>query len=314
MRVLVTGGAGFIGSSLVHALIAGGDAVAVVDDLSTGTVANLHPAAAFRSMDILDPALTEMMADFAPEAVVHLAAQTDVQRSIADPERDRAVNVDGTVAVARAAAAAGARVMLSASSAAVYGDPEALPISETASKRPINPYGASKLAAESALARTLEGTGVDFACMRFSNVYGPRQDWRGEGGVVAILGARFAAGERPVIYGDGTQTRDFIYVGDVVAFILDALDAQVPLVGGSPDGAAYNVSTGTATSVEQVASYLRAISGVLVGIDHEPAREGDIRHSVLDPTKAAAALEWRAAQPIESGLAITWRWLSANLR
>ena len=314
MRVLVTGGAGFIGSNLVHALIAGGDTVAVVDDLSTGTVANLHPAAAFRSMDILDPALAQVIADFAPEAVVHLAAQTDVQRSIADPERDRAVNVDGTVAVARAAAAAGARLMLSASSAAVYGDPEALPIPETAPKRPINPYGASKLAAESALARALEGTGVDFACMRFANVYGPRQDWRGEGGVVAILGARFAAGERPVVFGDGTQTRDFIYVGDVVAFILDALDAEAPLAGGSPDGPAYNVSTGTATSVEQVASYLRAISGVLVGIDHGPARGGDIRHSVLDPTKAAAALEWRAAQPIESGLAITWRWLSANLR
>ena len=314
MRVLVTGGAGFIGSSLVHALIAGGDTVAVVDDLSTGTVANLHPGASFRSLDVLDPALVQVMADFAPEAVVHLAAQTDVQRSIADPERDRAVNVDGTVAVARAAAAAGARVMLSASSAAVYGDPETLPILETAPKRPINPYGASKLAAESALAQALAGTGVDFACMRFANVYGPRQDWRGEGGVVAILGAKFAAGERPVIFGDGTQTRDFIYVGDVVAFILCALDAETPLASGSPDGPAYNVSTGTATSVEQVASYLRALSGVLVGIDHEAVRAGDIRHSVLDPAKAAAALEWRAVQPIESGLAITWRWLSANLR
>ena len=204
--------------------------------------------------------------------------------------------------------------MLSASSAAVYGDPETLPIAETAPKRPINPYGASKLAAEAALARALAGTGVDFACMRFANVYGPRQDWRGEGGVVAILGSKFAAGERPVIFGDGTQTRDFIYVGDVVAFILDALDSAAPLAGVVPDGPAYNVSTGLPTSVEQVASYLRALSGVLVGIDHEPAREGDIEHSVLDPAKAAAALDWRAAQPIEAGLAITWRWLSATLR
>jgi len=313
MRVLVTGGAGFIGSSLVHALIAGGNAVAVIDDLSTGSVADLHPAASFRSLDVLDPTLAQVMADFAPEAVVHLAAQTDVQRSIADPGRDRAVNVDGTVAVARVAAAAGARVMLSASSA-VYGDPETLPIAETAPKRPINPYGASKLAAESALAQALAGTGVDFACMRLANVYGPRQDWRGEGGVVAILGAKFAAGKRPAIFGDGTQTRDFIYVGDVVAFILSALDAETPLASGSPDGPAYNVSTGTATSVEQVAGYLCALSDVLVGIDHEPARQGDIRHSVLDPAKAAAALDWRAAQPIESGLAITWRWLSTTLR
>ena len=314
MRVLVTGGAGFIGSNLVHALISGGNAVAVVDDLSTGSVANLHPAAHFRSLDILDPALAEVMAEFAPDAVVHLAAQTDVQRSIADPERDRAVNVDGTAAVARAAVAAGARRVLSASSAAVYGDPESVPIPETAGKRPINPYGASKLAAESALAEALEGTGVDFACMRFANVYGPRQDWRGEGGVVAILGSRFAAGERPVIFGDGTQTRDFIYVGDVVAFVLDALESESRLAGEAPDGPAYNVSTGVPTSVEQVASYLRALSGVLVGIDHEPVREGDIRHSVLDPAKAERIVGWQARQPIEAGLAITWRWLSATLR
>jgi UDP-glucose 4-epimerase len=314
MRVLVTGGAGFIGSNLIHALVSGGHAVAVVDDLSAGSVANLHPSAHFRSLDILDPALGVVMAEFAPEAVVHLAAQTDVQRSIADPERDRAVNVDGTAAVARAAAAAGARRVLSASSAAVYGDPEVLPLAETAAKRPMNPYGVSKLAAEAALADALAGTGVDFASMRFSNVYGPRQDWRGEGGVVAILGSRFASGQTPVIFGDGRQTRDFIYVGDVVAFILDALETLPPLAGEMPDGPAYNVSTGAATSVEQVASYLRAVSLAMVGIEHLPAREGDILHSVLDPAKAARTIGWQARQPIDAGLAITWRWLSATLR
>lgn len=313
MRVLVTGGAGFIGSNLVHALIAGGHDVAVVDDLSTGSVGNLHPAALFRRLDVLDPGLAEAMSAFSPETVVHLAAQTDVQRSIADPERDRAVNVDGTVAVAKAAAAAGARRVLSASSAAVYGDPESVPLGEGAAKRPVNPYGASKLAAESALAEALQGTGVDFASMRFANVYGPRQDWRGEGGVVAILGSRFASGSQPVIFGDGLQTRDFIYVGDVVAFILEAIESAASLAGEMPDGPAYNVSTGVATSVEQVASYLRALSGVLVAIDHQAAREGDIAHSVLDPSKAAAVIGWRARQPIETGLAITWRWLAANL-
>jgi UDP-glucose 4-epimerase len=313
MRVLVTGGAGFIGSNLVHALVASGHSVAVVDDLSTGSVANIHPSAQFRSLDVLDPELADVMAGFGPEAVVHLAAQTDVQSSIADPERDRAVNVDGTLAVARAAAAAGARRVLSASSAAVYGDPEALPLPETAAKRPANPYGASKLAAEGALAETLAGTGVDFASMRFSNVYGPRQDWRGEGGVVAILGSRFASGQVPVIFGDGRQTRDFIYVGDVVAFILDALEWEGPLSGEMPDGPAYNVSTGVATSIEQVGSYLRALSRVPVEMEHKPAREGDILHSVLDPAKAARVLGWRAQQPIEAGLAITWRWLAASL-
>ena len=313
MRVLVTGGAGFIGSNLVHALIAGGHSVGVFDDLSTGSVANLHPAASFRSLDVLDPGMPAAMADFAPDAVVHLAAQTDVQRSIADPERDRAVNVGGTAAIARAAAAAGARRMLSASSAAVYGDPESLPLSEAADKRPANPYGLSKLAAEAALADALEGTGVDFASMRFSNVYGPRQDWRGEGGVVAIMAAHFASGQAPVIFGDGRQTRDFIYVGDVVAFILDALELDSPLAGPMPDGPAYNVSTGLPTSVEQVVGHLRALSRVLTEAEHRPARDGDILHSVLDPAKAARAVGWQARQPIEAGLAITWRWLSASL-
>jgi UDP-glucose 4-epimerase len=312
MRVLVTGGAGFIGSSLVHALIGGGSQVGVIDDFSTGSMANVHPAVWLRRMDILDPGLSDAVAEFAPEAVVHLAAQTDVSRSFADPERDRAVNVSGTAAVACAAAGAGARRVLSASSAAVYGVPESLPLREDAPKRPANPYGVSKLAAESALAEALSGTGVDFASMRFSNVYGPRQDWRGEGGVVAIFAARLAAGERPVIYGDGRQTRDFIYVGDVVAFIAEALESAAPLAGPMPDGPAYNVSTGNAVSVLQVAAYLSAASGVLKQPEPRPARQGDIADSALDPAKAAA-LGWHAAQPIDSGLAFTWRWMCANL-
>jgi UDP-glucose 4-epimerase len=313
MRVLVTGGAGFIGSNLVHALINGGVDVGIVDDFSTGSMANIHPAAWLRRMDILDPGLASAVAEFAPDAVVHLAAQTDVTRSIEDPERDRAVNVDGTVAVAQAAAAAGARRMLSASSAAVYGVPDSLPIREDAAKRPANPYGASKLAAESALAETLAGTGVDFACMRFSNVYGPRQDWRGEGGVVAIFAARLAAGERPVIYGDGRQTRDFIYVGDVVAFIFGALEFEGVLAQPGPDGPAYNVSTGQPTSVAQIAAYLSAASRVLKAPEQQDAREGDIPESVLDPAKVSEALGWAAAQSLENGLAFTWRWMCANL-
>jgi UDP-glucose 4-epimerase len=313
MRVLVTGGAGFIGSNLVHALIGGGHEVGVIDDFSTGAVANLHPAVWLRHMDILDPTMPDAVAEFAPDAVVHLAAQTDVTRSIADPDRDRAVNVDGTVAVARAAAAAGARRMLSASSAAVYGVPEALPLREDAPKRPANPYGASKLAAESALAETLAGTGVDFACMRFSNVYGPRQDWRGEGGVVAIFASRLAAGEKPVIYGDGRQTRDFIYVGDVVAFVYEALEFEGSLARPGSDGPAYNVSTGQPTSVAQVAAYLSAASRVLKTPDYRDAREGDIADSVLDPAKASATLDWAAMQQLDNGLAVTWRWMCASL-
>jgi UDP-glucose 4-epimerase len=149
--------------------------------------------------------------------------------------------------------------------------------------------------------------------MRFSNVYGPRQDWRGEGGVVAIFASKLAAGERPVIYGDGRQTRDFVYVGDVVAFIVEALEHEGPLAGPMPDGSAYNVSTGQATSVAQVAAYLSAASLVMKQPELRPAREGDILESVLDPGKAASVLGWAAGQDLQRGLAFTWRWMCANL-
>ena len=225
MRVLVTGGAGFIGSNLVHALVSGGHQVGIIDDLSTGKSANVHPHAWFRALDILDDSFGELVAEFAPDAVVHLAAQASVSVSLEDPDRDWAVNAEGTRLVARAAREAGAKRMISASSAAVYGEPaEAdLPLSETAPKAPVNPYGKSKLAAESLLAQELEGSDVDYASFRFSNVYGPRQDGAGEGGVVAIFCTRMREGAAPVVYGTGAQTRDFIYVGDVVGAIISAL-------------------------------------------------------------------------------------------
>lgn len=314
MRVLVTGGAGFIGSNLVYALIGAGHDVGIIDDLTTGKAENIHPAAWYRYLDILDEAMPAAVAEFAPDAVVHLAAQVDVQRSIADPERDRAVNVDGTAAVARAAAAARAKRVISASSAAVYGEPEVVPLPETARKRPENPYGESKLAAETTLFDALDGTGVDFASVRFANVYGPRQDWRGEGGVVAIFAAKLAAGERPGIFGDGKATRDFVFAGDVVNALMLALDARGPIAGPMPDGPAYNISTGERTSVEQLAGYLRAASGVMKEFDHLPAREGDIEHSALDPTKARETFGYEAHMNIEAGLAMTWRWFAAQLK
>jgi UDP-glucose 4-epimerase len=306
MRVLVTGGAGFIGSNLVHALITGRHEVGVIDDLSVGRAENLHPAAWFRRIDILDPALADVVAEFAPDAVVHLAAQADVQASIADPARDHAVNVDGTRAVAAAAAAAGAERVISASSAAVYGEPAEVPLSETSPKRPMNPYGCSKLEAETALAEALSGTETDFASFRFANVYGPRQDGHGEGGVVAIFATRLAAGERPVIYGTGRQTRDFIYVGDVVGAIIYALASDAPLAGPLPDGSAYNISTGRESSVEEIAGTLRMESMVLKEFEHRPAREGDAERSALDPAKALEVFDWTASQDLESGLAMTW--------
>jgi UDP-glucose 4-epimerase len=231
MRVLVTGGAGFIGSNLVDALVARGDTVGVIDDLSTGKAQNLNPSAWFREMDILDVSVPDVACEFAPDAVVHLAAQASVAVSLRDPNRDFAVNAEGTRAVARAALASGAKRMISASSAAVYGEPaeSLLPLLETAPKAPANPYGNSKLAAESMLAEKLLGTGCDFASFRFSNVYGPRQDAAGEGGVVSLFCDRMHAGTAPVVYGTGEQTRDFIFVGDIVGAIIAALVCGAPL-------------------------------------------------------------------------------------
>lgn len=311
MRVLVTGGAGFIGSNLVFALLAGGHEVLVIDDLSSGAAANLDPRAAFRKLDILEPECSASIADFAPERVVHLAAQASVTVSLEDPERDWAVNVEGTRAIARAARAAGAGRMVSASSAAVYGEPETLPLPETARKEPLSPYGHSKLAAEKALADELAGSATDFASFRFSNVYGPRQDAAGEGGVVAIFCDRMARKEPPVIFGDGMQTRDFIYVGDVVAAILGALHADGPLALDGPDGAAYNVSTGERTSVLQLMMSVRVASGYFGPDERAESREGDILHSALDPGKAHRVIGWAAAVELDTGIAMTWRWFAS---
>jgi UDP-glucose 4-epimerase len=314
VRVIVTGGAGFIGSNLVFALLAGGHEVYVIDDLSTGAVENLDPRAGFRRLDILDDALGAVVAEFAPDAVVHLAAQASVAVSVLDPARDRAVNAEGTEAVAVAARDAGARRMLMASTAAVYGDPEMLPLPETAAKGPLSPYGESKLEAEGLLARTLHGSGTDFAALRFSNVYGPRQDAAGEGGVVAVFCDRMSRGEEPVLHGDGTQTRDFIYVGDVVAAILAALDHGGELgASGEPDAFAYNVSTGERTSIAQLLMSMRVASGYFGPQAHAESRAGDILHSALDPSKAAREFGWSAHVELDTGIAMTWRWFSTHV-
>lgn len=313
MRVLVTGGAGFIGSNLVQALLSSGlHEVAVVDDLSTGKAENIDPRTTFRKLDILDHSFPGFVAEFAPEAIVHLAAQASVSESIRDPERDRAVNAGGTRVVAEAALATGVRRVISASSAAVYGEPEAVPLTETAAKRPANPYGESKLEAEGMLAEVLRGRDVDFASFRFSNVYGPRQDAKGEGGVVAIFCDRLAAGQAPGIYGDGSQTRDFIYVGDIVAAIMGALASENPLAGEGADGPAYNISTGAETSVNELLMSIRQAASYFGPAENLPVRDGDVARSALDPSKAAATFGFSAHVDLDTGIAHTWRWFSAT--
>jgi UDP-glucose 4-epimerase len=313
MRVLVTGGAGFVGSNLVWTLLGGGHEVHVIDDLSTGRFENLHPAAMMRTLDITSDGFADAVAAIRPEAIVHLAAQTSVPASIHDPARDRRINVDGTRAVAQAAKACGASRVISASSAAVYGEPAELPLRETAPKRPANPYGASKLEAERVLAEELRGSGVDFASLRFSNVYGPRQDWRGEGGVVAIFSAAMSAGRAPIVFGTGAQTRDFIYVGDVVSAILAALESPEPLAGDGEDGPAYNISTGSETSLDTLVAHLRAATRYAGPVEHAPAREGDIARSALDPAKARSVFGWEARVPLETGLAMTVQWFARSV-
>ena len=314
MRVLVTGGAGFIGSNLVYALVDGGHTVGVIDDMSAGKAENLHPDAWFRVLDILDAEMPFAMAEFEPDAVVHLAAQASVSVSVRDPERDWAVNAEGTRAIARAALAAGATRMISASSAAVYGEPDEalLPLTETAPKSPANPYGRSKLAAERLLAEELHDTVVDFASFRFANVYGPRQDAEGEGGVVALFCAAMSEGVAPKVFGTGSQTRDFIFVGDVVGAIVAALAAEGPLGPEAGDAAAYNISTSAETSVNDLLGALTITSAYDGPVDFQPAREGDVDRSSLSAEKAERVFGWSAKERLDCGLATTWRWFAEH--
>lgn len=310
MPFLITGGAGFIGSALVHSLVGGGADVTVIDDLSTGTMANVHPAAGFRCLEVTEPGLAAAIEEVRPDVVIHLAAQVSVAASVADPEHDWHVNVDGTRAVAEAAAVAGTKRVLFASSAAVYGEPVSLPLTERSPTHPAVPYGSSKLAAERVLSEVLRPAGIDFACLRLANVYGPRQRAEGEGGVVAEFASRMAAGTTPVIFGTGRQTRDFIYVADVAAAFLAAADCEGELALPGESGPAYNISTGSATSVNALAEGLRAAMRYAGTIEHRQPREGDVEESVLDSSKAARTFGWRAAVDLQSGLAATGAWFA----
>ena len=295
MRALVTGGAGFIGSALVDRLLAGGHAVDAVDDLSTGSLANLSEARSdpdadfrFHHLDIRAEALGDLVARRRPEVVFHLAAQADVRVSVARPVFDAEVNVLGTVNLLEAARRAGSRkVVFASSGGTIYGevDPADLPVRESHPQRPVSPYGVAKKAATDYMVAYREMHEVEFTALALANVYGPRQDPHGEAGVVAIFAGRLLAGQRCTIYGDGEQTRDFVFVDDVVDAFVRAADK-----GG---GLVVNIGTGVETSVNQLYDTMAAAAGAAEPAVYEPPRPGELLRSALDPGRAAIHLGWR---------------------
>ena len=300
MRALVTGGAGFIGSNLVDALIARGDEVTVVDDISTGRRENLEGAIAAGAelveADVRDADAVVATCERArPETIFHLAAQIDVRRSVADPAHDMRVNVDGTINVLAAALASGVRRFVNTSTGgAIYGEAQILPAPESHPVAPEAPYGQSKFCAEGycELFRRLHG--VSTVSVRYGNVYGPRQDPLGEAGVIAIFCGAFLAGRRPTVFGDGRQTRDYVFVGDVVEANLAAAEADV--VG------AVNIGTGVETSVLDLVEVLRGLGDGSFGADHADARAGEVQHNALDVARARAELGWQPRVSVRDGL------------
>jgi UDP-glucose 4-epimerase len=295
VRTVVTGGAGFIGSHVVDALAARGDEVHVVDNLATGRRENLNAAATLHEHDIREP-LDELFASVRPEVVVHLAAQADVGTSVEQPKLDAEVNVLGTLNVLEAARTHEAQLVFSSTGGALYGECER-PAREDDERRPLSPYGTSKLAGEAYLMTWNALHGMRNVALRFGNVYGPRQLAKLEGGVVAIFMDRLRAGEGVRIFGDGEQARDFVYVGDVV----DAILASVGHEGGT-----FNVGTGEATSVNELFDAVRRVAGVDASAEYAEARPGDLVRSVLDVSLAERELGWRPKTPLADGLAKTW--------
>ena len=295
MRAAVTGGAGFIGSHVVDALVARGDEVHVVDNLATGRRENVHAAATLHEHDIREP-LEVLFREIRPELVVHLAAQADVGTSVERPVFDAEVNVIGTLNVLEGARAHGAQVVFSSTGGAIYGECER-PAREDDERRPLSPYGTSKLAGEAYLQTWNRLHGSRHVVLRFANVYGPRQLPKLEGGVVAIFMDRLRAGEGVRIYGDGEQVRDWVYVGDIVSAVLAA---------AGRDGGVLNVGTGRATSVNELFETCRRVAGVDAAAKHADPRPGDVLRSVLDVSRAEAELGWRPQHSLEEGLALTW--------
>jgi len=304
-RALVTGGAGFIGSHLVEALLADGREVTIVDDLSSGDARNVPPPAVLQEIDVVDrDALHDAIERARPEAIFHLAAQASVVASVEDPSRDCAVNVQGTLNVLDAAAQLKTPVVFTSTGGALYGDDAPMPTSEERIPAPLSPYGASKWAAEAYVNTWSLAGGIPHAVCRLGNVYGPRQSPHGEAGVVAIFSHHLYVGKAPKLYGQGAPTRDYVYVEDVVRALLAA----------SGHRGTYNVATGVETDVRTVWDGLQAAAGVRIEPQLADLRPGELQHSRLDASRAERELGWRAEVPIGEGLARTYAALVEEFR
>ena len=312
-RALVTGGAGFIGSHVADALLEQGYKVDVLDNLSSGDRRNVGSGATLHEMDITSSEAARLVRDSKFDAICHLAAQIDVRKSVADPGFDASVNVGGTLNLVEAVRQSGhpTRFVFSSTGGAIYGDFVDVPTEERASKDPESPYGIAKLSAEYYLAYYARVHGLDTVALRYSNVYGPRQNPHGEAGVVAIFCSRILENKPLTVFGEGTQTRDYVYAGDVARANVAAVTRTLPRPA-QLDLRAFNIGTSRQTTVLELANTLRAAAGSDVPVQHHPARPGEQQRSAIVIEKAARDLGWRPLVTLEEGLRLTFEFFAAR--
>jgi UDP-glucose 4-epimerase len=307
MKILVTGGAGFIGSHIVDRAIAEGMDAVVLDNLSSGRNENVNPGAVFYKADIRDKSVSDIFRDERPDIVCHQAAQVSVRNSVDNPCEDAGINVVGSLNILENCRRHGVRKFVFASTGgAIYGEQEVFPAPEGHPAHPLSPYGAAKLAVENYLFYYLKVFGMPYVALRYANVYGPRQDPHGEAGVVAIFTGKMLAGEAPVINGDGGQTRDYVYVKDVVAANVMAMNKDV--------AGAFNVGTGEETSVNMLYDMLREKTGYKGGVSHGPAKAGEQYRSVLDNSLIKDVFGWSPGTPLDKGLEETVAYFRTQAR